>query len=225
MSIRNRLLGVFVVPSIVAVAGLASVSHAQPVNPPPTWGIDDGFSTSLAYEFNSDARPPVPDLSIGFPGWTGGSLVISGNTTWLPSLNGRFGVYGFAPGVVGQGSLLLTVHNRRDELRFKQVFVQHDRLITVDTDVVYSQGTDVNSQIVNLQTRIVQLANGWERVTQTFDIIPQPDAESFRFDIFSIATGGGVGIDNIYVHTHCIPTPSAGLALGIGALAGLRRRR
>ncbi len=225
MSIRTQFLGVCIVPSIVLIAGLATMSHAQPVDPPPTWGIDDGVSTSLTFLFNGDVHPPVPELSVGFPGWTGGQMVLTGNTSWIAALNGRSGVIGFGPGANGLGTLELTIGNLRNPSLFKEVFLQYDRLVTGGTGVGHTQGTDPNSQISNIQTAIVQLANGWERVTQTFVITPQPSFEFFRFAITSDPTGGGVGIDNIYVHTHCIPTPSAGLVLALGTLVGMRRRR
>jgi hypothetical protein len=202
------------------------MSHAQPVDPPPTWGVDDGVSTSLTFLFNGDVHPPVPEFSVGYAGWTGGQMVLTGNTSWNAALNGRSGVIGFGPGANGAGTLTLTVGNFQSLSLISQVFLQFDRRVTSGTSVENTQATDAGSVISDLQVVLVPLANGWERVTQTFLISSQPGSQTFQFAITSDTSGNGVGLDNIYVHTHSIiPTPAAGVVLGLGALVGMRRRR
>ena len=41
---------------------LAGRVHADaPVNPPDWWGVNDGETVSLSYDFGTDAWPPIPD--------------------------------------------------------------------------------------------------------------------------------------------------------------------
>jgi len=83
--------------------------------------------------------------------------------------------------------------------------------------------------IYGQQETFEDLPFGWQRVTGSFNVKPQPDWEKLTWSLSVNALAGKIAIDNLYVGAHCevIPEPSSLAALGcplLGLLVGLRRR-
>lgn len=218
-SFRSWLGRLMAAPFVVALAATAS---AQPIDPPPWWGVNDGFTTTQCWTFDTPDFPPKPDLLInpfGEPEWRNNGV------EWRPEYNGRRGVWGqFGQ---GQSSFAVFIPNRRNEQLIKEVWLQ-TRFTEVpgQSDLSLNIQTEQPSQIENLSETVVDLGQGWFLSTVTFTIRPQPNWEIFEF-IFTSADGTPAAIDDLYIGTHCVPEPASIIAIGgaLAALAARRRRR
>ncbi|MFO0834579.1 MAG: PEP-CTERM sorting domain-containing protein [Phycisphaerales bacterium] len=197
------------------------------VDPPPTWGQDDGASLSLSYTFPTDAFQPVPDLSVAWDGWEG-VVWSEGTVKWMPSLTDHNGVWGLPENDTGErvlGRLYAFIWNGilRPE---KQVWYQFDVYVgpksTYDLDVSTAYGFTIGPDTKKSEP----LDNGWERITGSFSIFPQPPWEQFYLEFSTDPGGGPVAFDNFHIHTHCVPTPTTVALFSLAGLgAALRRRR
>ncbi|MFT4511933.1 MAG: hypothetical protein ACI91B_000616 [Planctomycetota bacterium] len=212
-------------PCLLPIAAACLVSaHAaaqDPVDPPPWWGVDDDVTVSLSWNFPATftGQPLVtPDFQQA-PGWYSNPTPWSGtnNFTWLPTLNGHNGVCA----LVGTGTPLT------GEL---DLFVDNDphlgwvKMFWFQVDVFEGSSGDIMQEIKEqlsdygrgaVTEKIKNLGNGWQQLTVSAQLIPQPDDEDIDFTFLENAFGT-VAIDNLHVSSKCVkPRPDEeGDALG-----------
>lgn len=209
-------------PAIAAGLVCAVATAQDPVNPPPWWGVQDEETVSLSWNFPTTFanRPdPTPDFAVT-ASWYNNQTPWSGtsNFTWLNSLNGKAGVCA----LVGNGTVGLTGQ--------LDLFVDNDphldwvKIFWFQVDVFKGSTGKLTQTIeesltkygrANVTEKVVSLGSGWEQLTVTAELIPQPDDEEIDFTFIEDAFGT-VAIDNLHVSSKCVkPRPDElGEALG-----------
>jgi len=206
-----------------AVALLAAAVTAQaPTDAPPWWGVQDEVTVSLHWDFDNGAGalpPATPDFQVAASWyqnpqpWTSTGSPLQ----FLGQFQGRVGVYA----LVGAGT---------PQAASLDLFVDNDpHLNWVKTLVVEYKEYDPSGSGVslNIEQQLSQygrasvseereaLGGGWDRVTLTASLIPQPDDEEFDW-FFQVSGTNTVAIDDVFVTTRCVkPVPDEiGDALG-----------
>lgn len=213
--------------AIVAMLGACGTALAQ-VDPPPTWGQDDGVSLSLSYLFTEPTLPPVEDTSVAWDGWGGTAWSKSMLVTHMDTLTDHAGVWGLeANNTTERLDGILSVIIKNGILKpEKQVWYQFDLYVGPNSEFNLFGSTETGYTIGDDTSSSQDLGQGWERVTGTFTIKPQPPWERLDFEFTTWPGGGPVAIDNFHFHSHCVPTPTgAGLLAFSGITAAIRRRR
>lgn len=212
---------------------LLAVSYAFPafgqVNAPSWWELSDGNTISLGYLFDTNAWQPAADTEV-LPSWYGGTTWTLGGANlpaWATALYGHNGVWGFTSGQALDGSMDVDIDNQARPGWIKRAWYQFD---------VYAVGAEVccgwlpasGSVVLNEKVVVENLAYGWQRVTGSCDIVPQPESEKLVWT-FKTDPSGKAAIDNVYFGTHCVVPEPASLSILLSAIAGLavlqRRRR
>ncbi|MBL8760094.1 MAG: PEP-CTERM sorting domain-containing protein [Phycisphaerae bacterium] len=213
--------------AIVVMLAACGSALAQ-VDPPPTWGQNDGVSLSVGYAFPTDAFPPTPDFSVSWSGWGGDQWEKSDTIAYMPTLSTHVGAWGLTENNTSKnitGVLSVRLANGI-LLPEKGVWYQFDVFWGNDSNYWMTPTTERGFQIENEWIDAPwDLGWGWWRITGTFTIKPQPPWEQFDFNFVTAPGGGPVAIDNFYVHTHCVPTPTTVALFSLAALGIARRRR
>lgn len=212
----KSLSSYFLKVSVVFAVLLGAVAARAQYNPPSWWGVNDGSTTSVCYQFNTPSNPAVPDFNMnpfGDPSFNMGSSI------WFPQVTDHQGVVG-NPGTGGAITASLFVPNRRDPLAVKYCWLQFDYFGGFSVDVF----ADPDSNFFVDNVVLDPLGNGWSRATAEFRIIPQPSHELLEFTFQP-----GQFIDNLYFGTHCVPVPEPGtfaaIGLGLGLIVLKRKRK
>jgi hypothetical protein len=142
----------------------------------------------------------------------------------------RTGVQGItrkaSPGGETKGRLAIDIGNKPGEK--KDFWFQYDRYYEgpgaqiIQFDWTLPPGTVRTPVVFDLPE--VDLGKGWKRVTGHLSFTPQPESEIMGINFAVSSLGGTVAIDNLYIHTHCIPAPASVGLFGL-ALTAARRRR
>jgi hypothetical protein len=207
----------------LAVGLLCAVATAQdPVDPPPWWGVMSDQTVSLSWNFPATftGQPdPTPDFAV-VPSWYNNPTPWSGtnNFSWINTLNGHNGVCA----LVGTGTLNL--------IGDLNLFVDNDphldwvKIFWFQVDISEGSSGMLVQQIkeqlsdygrANVTETVKLLSSGWEQLTVSAELIPQPDDEEINFKFIEDAFGT-VAIDNLHVSSKCVkPRPDEeGEALG-----------
>ena len=208
----------------IAAACLVSAHAAAqgPVDPPPWWGVADDVTVSLSWTFPTTftGQPLVtPDFQ-EVPPWYSNPAPWSGtnNFTWIPTLSGHNGVCA----LVGNGTPMLTgeldlfVDNDPHLGWVKQFWFQVDIFEGSTGSIVQEikeQLSDYGRASVTEKVR--NLGSGWQQLTVSAQLIPQPDDEDIDFTFIENAFGT-IAIDNLHINSKCVkPRPDEeGDALG-----------
>ena len=224
--IRSVLLG----SALLAIILCPAIPAGAQVNAPAWWDSPDNNTISLGFLFDDSTFAPVPNHAVT-PGWYTGSTWTRGGARtpeWAALLADHTGVWGFTDGQAGEGYLQIQLANQSRSGWVKHVWYQFD-LYQVSSDTCCVHAEPGTGTVFNEVVDSEQLPFGWYRVTGSFDIIPQPEWETLRWNFVAFAAGK-TAIDNLYVGTHCemVPEPSSLVFLGpsaLGLLAIIRRRR
>ncbi len=210
-------------PALFAGVLLGAAVAQTPENPPPWWRVNDNVTVSLYWSFDTPFAPgtfPAPTLAV-VPPWysaavTGGT--ITGNLGYIPTLAGNVGVLGMTgSGTPQSAGLDLTVDNDPYPDWIKVFWFQFDVFEGTSGEVTAQLEKSLTYQraVLTEVQKPIPLGNGWERVTMSAQLIPQPDDEGI--DITFLETlSGTVAIDNLFVNSKCVkPGPDdTGDALG-----------
>jgi hypothetical protein len=79
---------------------------------------------------------------------------------------------------------------------------------------------DPASGVTNLGVEILPIGDGWNTLSASWEIIPNPDFEKIHLYFVN----SGAAVDDVYVWTECVPEPATICLLGLGGLV-LRKRR
>lgn len=189
-----------------ASACLATFAAAQE-EPPPWWGVQDDVTVSLHWNFdNAFTSWPPPDFA-RVPTWyqplvtTG---VLSPNVVHITTVPGQTGVLGMlGTGSAQSGSLDLTIDNNPHLDWIKIFWFQFDVLEGASGSVVAELEKSLQYERANISQKSRPLGNGWERVTVSAKLIPQPNDEGIDWNFVENAFGT-VAIDNLYVNSKCV---------------------
>ena len=212
----------------VACLLLASTPSGAQVGAPAWWGTFDNDTVSLSFLFPQSNWPPMPDFAAA-PAWYAGTTWTRGGPKtpqWAALVSGHTGVWGIADGLAGQGELAIRLDNQYRPGWIKHVWYQFD-LYQVGAQTCCLHGSGDVGSILNEHATTEELPFGWQRVTGSFDILPQPDWEQFTWQ-FDVQAAGKAAIDNLHIGARCeVPEPSALVALAspVLALIAARRRR
>ena len=205
---------------------LIATAHAQggpgPKDPPPWWGVQDDVTVSLSFDFNTPFTGlplPTPSFEVVSPNWYSNPAPWTGtnNLTWLQNLNGHVGVCALVcTGTATQADLNLFVDNDPHLDWIKIFWFQFDAFEGSTGDL--SQSIKEALQKYGRATvteKSENLGFGWNRITVSAELIPQPDDEEIDFKFLESALGT-VAIDNLHVSSKCVkPRPDErGNALG-----------
>ncbi len=202
-------LGVVLAVLVCACATAMPTWQTEPLGQPPTtyqlWTFDDA---------DNPAAPEVAANAYGSP-----VAVLEGQGTgdetfgWYRTYDGRDGVW-HAEAL----TIVLTVPNRPDQDEYKEVWVS----AIVQGLVTAARVTPIpaGDAVIPLGQTLTDVGGGWSRLDIGWRIEPNPNSEIICMALF----GTGGSIDQVEVHTICVPEPATLLLLGIGGLL-LRRRR
>jgi len=209
-------------PSLALSALCAAVTAQTPIDAPPWWGVQDEVTVSLAWDFDNGSGslpPPMPDFQVAASWYVNQApwSATGAQLQFLPSFQGHQGVYA----LVGNGTPLTTTLN---------LFVDNDphldwvKLFWLQYDEYDQTGVGLSAAIQQQLTKYgraavteerVPLSNGWDRVTISAELVPQPDDEDIDWT-FDESALGTVAIDNVFINSRCVkPRPDeVGDALG-----------
>lgn len=195
--------------ALLATALTSGALIAQsPVKPPPWWRVADDVTVSLYFDF---ALPPpnsfVPAIEV-VPPWYS-SAVTTGtlnNLTWLPTLTTHSGVLALVGnGTPKTGTVSLKVDNDPHLDWIKIFWFQYDEHEGTTGAVAANIEKDLGKYgraTVTEESRD-PIGGGWETVTVTAKLVPQPDDEKIDWSFFENAFGTEA-IDNLYVNSKCV---------------------
>jgi hypothetical protein len=198
----------------LALGLVAKSATAQgPRNPPPWWGVQDEVTVSLSFDFNtqfSGLPLPTPSFAVTAP-WYNNPAPWSGsnNFTWLPTLSGHTGVCALVgTGAPAQAELKLFVDNDPHLDWIKIFWFQFDAFKGPSGEISQTIKEELQKYgRATVTEKSENLGFGWERITVSAELIPQPDDEEIDFSFFE-SLGGTVAIDNLHVSSKCVkPRP------------------
>lgn len=197
----------------------APLAAQSPVDPPPWWGVVDDVTVSLAWTFDNPATFLQPTTQV-VPSWYQPSVTRfanSPNVVHLPAFAGRTGVLAVTGSATpNSGTIALTVDNDPHLDWVKWFWFQYDEFEGASGSVSAAIRQDLAKyKRANVTEKVEPLANGWQRVTISAQLIPQPDDEAIDWTLTAGALATAA-IDNLFVNSKCLkPGPDdADEALG-----------
>ena len=192
--------------ALTTIALGSSLCAQSPENAPPWWGVQDDVTVSIFWDFSGPA-PFTPQV-VAAPVWYNPAItqaVPNGPLVILPNLNGRTDVLA----LVGNGqprsaALNITVDNDPHYNWVKVFWFQFDELEGASGSIVESLEKDLAKyKRSSMTTKKESLGSGWNRITVSAQLIPQPDDEGIDFS-FTEAAFGTAAIDNLFVNSKCV---------------------
>ncbi|HZN40618.1 MAG TPA: hypothetical protein VFD82_17575 [Planctomycetota bacterium] len=214
MPLHNHL------PAMLAglLSGAAALAQT-PVNPPPWWAVPDAVTLSAYWDFSGGPSSP-PTFVVASPAWysplvTGATF--SSNIVAIPVLGTHTGCVGLpGTGALQTGSFTMKVDNDPHLDWVKLFWIQFDAFEGSSGDIA----SEIDQDLANYGRAIVEvesepIGGGWERVTISAELIPQPDDEDIDWTFTNNALSD-IAIDNLFVSSKCVkPGPDQdGDALG-----------
>ena len=184
-----------------------SLAAQIPVKPPPWWRVNDDVTVSLFFEFNPGALG-VPTIAV-VPPWYNPvvtQIIPSPNLQILSVLTTHTNVLA----LVGNGtpqtaSLEVTVDNDPHVDWIKIFWFQYDEFHGTSGSVAQTIAKDLakyGRATVTEESRD-PIGGGWETVTISAKLIPQPDDEKLEWSFLESAFGTEA-IDNLFINSKCV---------------------
>ena len=186
----------------------ASLAAQTPVKPPPWWRVNDDVTVSLFFDFN--LPPPnsfTPSIEV-VPSWYSPAITSGtpNNLTWLPTLTTHSGVLALVGnGTPKTGALEIKVDNDPHIDWIKIFWFQYDEFKGASGSLASSIRKDLGKYgraTVTEESRVA-IGGGWETVTITAKLVPQPDDEKIDWSFFENAFGTEA-IDNLFINSKCV---------------------
>lgn len=173
------------------------------------WTFDDGSNqpnSPFLPDFVNE-NPGNPTLSIDY--------TVGLGSGWSANWEGRNGVY-FDPDGLG---LTLDIPNYNNQNPLKVVVLQVEY-----RDAEFANAVLTSAGFVSMDMPVIEMgADGWNILTATWEICPNPDGEMIEFDL--LPAGGTAAVNWVAVHTVCVPEPGTILLLLGGSLWAARRKK
>ena len=215
----------------------ASVATADNLAPPEWYDDGNPTNTFQAWEFCDEATwqdPTLVDNPFGEP-----CASATQGGTWLDQWSYPQAGYDLRQGVLVADSpgdmLQVFIPNDEDLTQYKEIQIQLT-LATLNQEFIsnVTGGFDVEYCTLGITPDIQQtgepqvtvLGDGWLHVVDNWRIEPQPDCEWYWVELGDTwPEGVPLVVDEVVVHTRCVPEPSTLWLLGAGALGLLVWRR
>ncbi len=196
---------------LVAVMIAAGPAAATPLPPGGTVQI---------WDFSNNSNPAIPEIDLNPYG--DATVEIGGHEggpppEWAADLLGRRGVW-LAEGML---DITIDVPNQMIPNPFKKISLQIDFLGDLADFSVFPVPSGGSVELVGQKVVVVDPETGWQRLTATYIIEPNPDREVICYSF----TGALAAIDRVIVKTVCVPEPITASLLALGGLMLARRRR
>jgi len=186
----------------------------------PSWVSSDG-TTFQEWSFDDNDNPALPEfMSNPYGGASAAITVGDMGEGWfesIPGLGTQTGLWSLGCG----GAIVLEIDNRDEPLPYKEIWLQ----VTYYLDISQPPIVDVpGAAFLEGETVLVEDAGigGWYLDLSKWRIEPNPSHEEI---ILTSNPDYGAVIDQIVVHTICIPEPVSLAFLAVGSLVFLRKRR
>ena len=186
----------------------------------PPWASDEG-TTLQEWTFDDADNPAAPE-NIRNDYGDAAALITVGDLgeEWqesIPGLGTQTGLWSLGSG----GTIVLEIDNRDEPLPYKEIWLQ----VTYYMDISQPPIVDVpGATFLEGETVLVEPAGigGWYLDLSKWRMEPNPSHETI---ILTADPYYGAVIDQIAVHTICIPEPVSLGLLAFGSLVFLRKRR
>ena len=187
----------------------ASSALADNILPPPWAG--ESRTTVQGWEFSDDNLNPLPDFGVNPFGLQ--PATVNPGYPWLPESNGRQGVWPLS------GSITFPIYNFPEPYPEKRIWIQvtwqpQDVGNELHVGASAAGATELGCALID----DVLLADGWRHTTTEIILEPNPQMED-------VEVWGWVNVDEVVIHTRCIPEPATLGLIALGGLMMLRRRR
>lgn len=198
------LLGSLLLPAAVA----------DNLNPPP-WDPNADYWTYARWEFSDQSNPAPPDEYVNPFGEPWAEIMPGPGMGWLDEYDGRFGVWELS------GEIWALIWNEQADLT-KEVWIQitwapqPDGVDPLQVEGIPAYDGIPGNPVPGQFERDIDLPGTWTHSTYTLEF-PQPDEEWIHI-------WGDINVDELVVHTRCIPEPATLCLLGLASLALIKRR-
>lgn len=204
----------------LAIGMLLQAASADNVIEPP-WAGQEG-STYQEWTFDDDDNPALPEVIDNPYGGAQTAITVGQfGQGWLqqfPGMGTKTGYWDIGYG----GQIIIDIDNRPDPLPYKEVWIQ----VTYFKDINDAPMVEVETgQYITGQSQVVeQVLTGGDWIVDQSVWLLEPNPPSERVTMTSHPLNGSV-IDQIVIHTICIPEPTSLGLLCMGGLSLIRRRR
>ena len=211
-----RKLGVFLVALLLLTGATV---WADNYNPPPWYDAYNDSMTVQGWEFGvtNNTNTPLPDWGKNVYGFQAATVTPGGTTGaggWIDHLDGRNGVWGLS------GEIEVPIYNDPILRPEKIVWVQITWQEQEQGGTPFVEGVPIPGFDTNLAVLVDQQpADGsWIYSTYEYHIFPNPEEEIVHIS-------GDIFVDELVIHTWCVPEPVTMVTLVLGGIGILRRRR
>ncbi|HSW46127.1 MAG TPA: PEP-CTERM sorting domain-containing protein [Phycisphaerae bacterium] len=202
--------------SLVVALAMALPALADNLNPPPWAG--GPRTTMQQWEFDTPADPAAPDIDLNPYGNPYADPNPGSGQHWEPTYGGRTGVWPLS------GNILAWLPNYPVIDDYKDIWIQLTwaKQVFTTTPVVSAPGfptavvTNLGTQVIG-NTGLPAPLDKWYHTTFNIRLPYNPTEEWVRVD-------GTLMVDELVIHTICVPEPMSIGLLAIGGMALLRRR-
>ena len=205
----------------LCLAFAGATAWADNYNPPPWYDAQNDSMTVQGWEFgaNNNVNDPLPDWVENAWG-VERAMVTPGGTTgaggWIEHLEGRNGVWGLS------GLIEIPIWNdpilRPEKVIWVQLtWMQQEAGGMPSVEGLPIPGYATTGAIV-IDEQPADQIGPWMHSTFEYRICPNPE-----FEIIQVA--GDIFVDEVVVHTWCMPEPITASLFVFGGLMALRRKR
>lgn len=194
----------------------------------PPWTRFQPNTTTQEWTFPDANLPHAPDNNAILWNPNGvasqlDTLNLGGGAAWLPTFNGRSGIYALHPASpVGPSILVFEVPNTQNPLPEKDVWAQITWFVDPGTNSIDLTPFGGAVPPTTVENGTILDAFGWRHSTFSYVLHPNPSLEYYQIRNNSTAT---IYIDQVVIDSQCVPEPASMAMLGLGFIGLLCARR
>lgn len=212
---------------VLAFAATAVIARADDTFHPP-WTRFQPNTTTQEWTFPDQNLPHAPDNNsiLWNPNGTAQQLDTHNQGSgflWLPTFNGRTGIYQLNPsGPAGPSILVFGIPNTQTPQPRKDVWAQITWFVDAGTTSVDLTPFGGSVPPTTVENGTVLDAFGWRHSTFSYVLQPNPS-----FEYYQIRNNSAVPIyiDQVVIDSQCVPEPASMAILGLGVVGLVCARR